>query len=64
MDVVVEMKKDLDQEKNAMARIWKEREKQIERFLLNAQEMEGSIKVIAGSSADFLDELGSLGLPE
>lgn len=37
-------------ERNAMERIWKEREKQIDKVLLNTSGLYGSIKGIAGSS--------------
>ena len=43
------MKKDLDSEKNALMKIWKQREKQIEKVLLNTTQMHGSIRGIAGS---------------
>jgi hypothetical protein len=45
-----QMKTDLEKEKRAMARIWKQRDKQIEKVLLNTAEMHGSIKGIAGSA--------------
>lgn len=45
-----QMKIDLDKEKRAMARIWKQRDKQIEKVLLNTSEMYGSIKGIAGNA--------------
>jgi hypothetical protein len=64
MDVFGGMKEDLEKEKRAMNKIWAMRDKQIERFLANAQNMYGSIKGIAGSSADFLDELDEIGLIE
>lgn len=44
------MKEQLDYEKRAMNKIWKEREKQIEKVILNTSEMYGSIKGIAGNS--------------
>ena len=44
------MKKAIFSEKAAMERIWKEREKQIDKVLLNAVGMYGSIKGIAGSA--------------
>lgn len=64
MDVFGGMKEDLEKEKRAMSKIWAMRDKQIERFLANAQNMYGSIKGIAGSSADFMDELDQIGLIE
>lgn len=64
MDVFKGMKEDLEKEKRAMNKIWTMRDKQIERFLANAQNLYGSIKGIAGNSADFLDELDQIGLIE
>jgi hypothetical protein len=45
-----QMKTDLDSEKRAMASIWKKREKQIEKVLLNTSDMYSSIKGIAGNA--------------
>ncbi len=47
------------QEKRAMERIWKQREKQLERVLLNTNHFIGSIKGIAGSSIPGLKEIGA-----
>jgi hypothetical protein len=44
------MKIALDSEKRAMHRIWKEREKQIEKVITNTIDMYGSIKGIAGNA--------------
>ena len=44
------MQSDLQKEKNAMARIWKQREKQLEKVLDNTIGMYGSIKGIAGNA--------------
>jgi len=44
------MKEDLESEKRSMQRIWKQREKQIEKVLINTIEMYGSVKGIAGSA--------------
>lgn len=41
---------DLQNEKRAMQKIWKQREKQIEKVLLNTIDLYGSIKGIAGTS--------------
>lgn len=41
---------DLDSEKRAMARIWKQREKQIDKVIENTVNMYGSIKGIAGNA--------------
>ena len=44
------MQSDLDSEKRAMQKIWKQREKQIEKVLDNTINMYGSIKGIAGNA--------------
>jgi len=46
------------QEKRAMERIWKQREKQLEKVLLNTNHFIGSIKGIAGSSIQDLKQIG------
>jgi hypothetical protein len=45
-----QMKTDLDFEKRAMASIWKKREKQIEKVLINTSDMYSSVKGIAGNA--------------
>ena len=45
-----QLQTDLDSEKRAMARIWKQREKQIEKVIDNTINMYSSIKGIAGSA--------------
>ena len=45
-----QMQSDLDSEKRAMQRIWKQREKQIEKVINNTIGMYGSIKGIAGNA--------------
>ncbi|MGI9344954.1 MAG: DUF2130 domain-containing protein, partial [Gammaproteobacteria bacterium] len=45
-----QMKSDLESEQRSMRGIWKKREKQIEKVLLNTTGMYGSIKGIAGNS--------------
>ena len=45
-----QMQADLDGEKRAMARIWKQREKQIEKVVDNTIGMYSSIKGIAGNA--------------
>ncbi len=55
------MKIALDSEKRAMQRIWKEREKQIEKVITNTIDMYGSIRGIAGSA---VQEVKALELPE
>jgi len=47
------------QEKRAMERIWKQREKQLEKVLLNTNHFIGSIKGIAGSSIPDLKQIGA-----
>jgi len=47
------------QEKRAMERIWKQREKQLEKVLLNTNHFIGSIKGIAGSSIPELKQIGA-----
>lgn len=46
----VQMKSDLDSEKRSMEGIWKKREKQIQKVLLNTNHMYNSFKGIAGSA--------------
>lgn len=55
------LKSDLDREKRAMQKIWKEREKQIEKVIQNTIGLYGSVRGIAGSSVKAIDslELGS-----
>ena len=45
-----QMKVDLESEKRSMQRIWKQRDKQIEKVMINTVEMHGSIKGIAGNA--------------
>jgi hypothetical protein len=44
------MKNDLESEKRSMQRIWKQREKQIDKVTTNTIDMYGSIKGIAGNA--------------
>ncbi len=44
------MKNDLEGEKRSMQRIWKQREKQIEKVVTNTIDMYGSIKGVAGNA--------------
>lgn len=55
------MKTALESEKRSMQRIWKEREKQIEKVIFNTIDMYGSIKGIAGSA---VQTVRALELPE
>jgi hypothetical protein len=52
-----QMQMDLIKEKNAMARIWKQREKQIEKVVNNAVGMHASIKGIAGNAIQSIPAL-------
>jgi hypothetical protein len=52
-----QMKIDLDAEKRAMASIWKKREKQIEKVLLNTSDMYSSIRGIAGNAVPVVKHL-------
>lgn len=56
-----QLKSDLDAEKRAMQNIWKKREKQIEKVLLNTNHMYGSVKGIAGSA---VQSVALLEMPE
>lgn len=51
------LKQELDREKRAMHKIWKDREKQIEKVILNTVDLYGSVKGIAGSSVKTIDSL-------
>ncbi len=61
VDGFSELRIELDREKNAMQRLWKTREKQIEKIINNTIDMYGSIKGIAGSS---IESIPSLELPQ
>jgi len=45
------MKLSIQKERDAMERLWKAREKQLEKVLLNAAHIRGSIEGIAGTDA-------------
>lgn len=61
MEAIIEgfsqMKSDLDSEKRAMNRIWKQREKQIEKVIINSVDMYASIRGIAGNAVQSLKAL-------
>lgn len=57
-----QMKEDLTSEKRAMERIWKQREKQIDKVTLNTIHMHGAIKGIAGNAVKSVKAL-ELGNP-
>ncbi len=52
-----QMQSDLDAEKRAMISIWKKREKQIDKVLLNTSHMYSSIKGIAGNAVPAVRQL-------
>ena len=53
----VKMSEDLEKEKRAMNRLWKEREKQIQKLTANFDSMYASIKGIAGNSIQSIKSL-------
>ena len=65
MEAIVEgfsqMKSDLESEKRSMQRIWKQRERQIEKVTINTIDMYGSIRGIAGNA---IQSIKALELPE
>lgn len=56
-----QMKSDLESEKRSMQRIWKQRDKQIEKVITNTIDMYGSVKGIAGNA---IQAVKALELPE
>lgn len=52
VEAFIAMKQSITKERIQMEKLWKEREKQLERVLLNTSGMYGSIKGIAGSSVN------------
>jgi hypothetical protein len=52
-----QMKADLDSEKRSMARIWKQREKQIDKVVTNTIDMYASVKGIAGNAVQTVKAL-------
>lgn len=52
VDSYSQMQRDLESEKRSMTGIWKKREKQIEKVLLNTTYMYGSMKGIAGNAIE------------
>lgn len=52
-----QMKADLETEQRAMRKIWKQREKQIDKVVINTIDMYGSIKGIAGSAVQSIPAL-------
>ena len=64
VDAFTGMKRDLDSEKAAMARIWKKREQQIQRVTINMMGMCGELQAIAEESLSELDSIATLPAPE
>ncbi len=58
------LKAGYEKEKQAMHRIWKEREKQLESILLNTNDFLGSVSGIAGNSITGIDVMGPENLIE
>ena len=58
------MKMSIQRERDAMERLWKAREKQLEKVLLNAAHIRGSIEGIAGSNSIDLHLLEDVDLNE
>jgi hypothetical protein len=46
------MRNSIQRERDAMEKLWKQREKQLEKVLLNAAHIRGSIEGISGSNVD------------
>ena len=62
-----QMRQSIQKERDAMEKLWKSREKQLEKVLLNAMHIKGSIEGIAGSDSinlDLLQEDDTIGLLE
>ncbi len=57
VDGFTQMKTDLESEQRAMRSIWKKREKQIEKVLMNTTGMYGSIRGIAGNAVQVIPSL-------
>jgi len=58
---VSEMQNDLDYEKRAMERVWKKREVQIKKTLLNASRMYGELQGVMGNA---LPDIKTFSLPQ
>jgi hypothetical protein len=62
-----QMRQSIQKERDAMEKLWKSREKQLEKVLLNAMHIKGSIEGIAGSDSinlDLLQDDDTIGLLE
>ena len=58
---VVQMQEDLESEKRSMERVWKKRETQIKKSLINVSRMYGELQ---GTMGDALPDIKTLSLPE
>jgi hypothetical protein len=61
------MRQSIQRERDAMEKLWKSREKQLEKVLLNAMHIKGSIEGIAGADAinlNLLDDEEQVSLEE
>jgi hypothetical protein len=56
------MKLSIQRERDAMEKIWKAREKQLEKVLLNAAHIQGSVEGIASVNLNLLDDTDPLAL--
>jgi hypothetical protein len=63
VETFVGMKKDLDQEKNAILKLWKKREGQIDRVATSMSGMVGELQAIAQDSLPQLEGIEQLSLP-
>jgi hypothetical protein len=62
-----QMRQSIQKERDAMEKLWKSREKQLEKVLLNAMHIKGSIEGIAGADAihlDLLEDDTTIGIEE
>ena len=64
VEAFVALKKELDQEKRAITKLWGQREKQIENVLLNLSGMYGEFQGIIGASLPQIKQLEIKALPE
>ena len=66
-EVFANMRSSIQKEREAMERIWKAREKQLEKAMLNSAYIKGSIEGIAGQDSinlDLLEDISVNTLPE
>ena len=63
VETFVGMKRDLDQEKNAILKLWKKREAQIDRVAANMSGMVGELQAISHDSLPQLESIELLSIP-